>query len=54
MIGNSLQSILSRESAREALELAGIDKTRRAETLTIEEFGVLVDKVSIIEKQSVS
>ncbi len=54
MIGNSLQSILSRDSARASLELAGIDKTRRAETLTIEEFGVLVDKVSIIEKQSIS
>jgi len=54
MIGNSLQSILSRDSARESLELAGIDKTRRAETLTIEEFGVLVDKVSIVEKWSIS
>lgn len=54
MIGNSLQSIMSRDSARELLELSGIDKTRRAETLTIEEFGVLVDKVSLIEKQSMS
>jgi len=54
MIGNSLQSLLSRDSARESLELAGIDKTRRAETLTIEEFGVLVDKVSIVEKRSIS
>jgi len=54
MIGNSLQSILSRDSARESLELAGIDKTRRAETLTIEEFGVLVDKVSILEKRPIS
>ena len=50
MIGNSLQSILSKESAAESLELAGIDKKRRAETLTIEEFGALVDKVSIIDK----
>jgi 16S rRNA (adenine1518-N6/adenine1519-N6)-dimethyltransferase len=54
MIGNSLQSIMSRDSARESLELSGIDKTRRAETLTIEEFGALVDKVSLIEKQSMS
>jgi len=51
MLGNSLQSFMSKESAAESLELAGIDKKRRAETLTIEEFGTLVDKVSIIEKQ---
>ncbi|MGB3363701.1 MAG: 16S rRNA (adenine(1518)-N(6)/adenine(1519)-N(6))-dimethyltransferase RsmA [Thermodesulfobacteriota bacterium] len=48
MIGNSLQSLLSKDVASESLELAGIDKKRRAETLTIEEFGVLVEKVSLI------
>ena len=52
MIGNSLGSILSKESAAKSLELAGIDKKRRAETLTIEEFGNLVEKVSLIEKAS--
>jgi len=50
MIGNSLQSLLSKEVATESLEQAGIDKKRRAETLTIEEFGALVDKVSKIQK----
>lgn len=49
MIGNSLQSLLSKEIASESLELAGIDKKRRAETLSIEEFGVLVEKVSLIK-----
>ena len=50
MIGNSLQSLLSKDLAVASLEQAGIDKKRRAETLTIEEFGALVDKVSIIQK----
>lgn len=49
MIGNSLQSLLSKEMASESLELAGIDKKRRAETLSIEEFGVLVEKVSLFQ-----
>lgn len=48
MIGNSLQSFLSKEDAAKSLELAGIDKKRRAETLTIEEFGKLVEKVSLL------
>lgn len=47
MIGNSLQSILSKETASQALELAGVDNKRRAETLTIEEFGLLAEKVSL-------
>ena len=51
MIGNSLQSIMPKDSAAEFLELAGIDKKRRAETLTIEEFGALVEKVSLIENR---
>ncbi len=51
MIGNSLQSLLSKEAASKSLELAGIDKKRRAETLTIEEFGALVAKVSMLETQ---
>jgi 16S rRNA (adenine1518-N6/adenine1519-N6)-dimethyltransferase len=46
MIGNSLQSIMSKETALEALELSGIDSKRRAETVTIEEFGVLAEIVS--------
>ena len=48
MIGNSLTSIMSKESATKCLELAGIDTKRRAETLTIQEFGLLVQKVSMI------
>lgn len=48
MIGNSLQSMLSKVSASESLELANIDKKRRAETLSIEEFGLLVEKVSLL------
>jgi len=46
MIGNSLQSIMSKETALKVLELSGIDNKRRAETLTIEEFGLLAEKVS--------
>lgn len=49
IIGNSLQSILSKEAASEALELAGIDKKRRAETVSIEEFGLLTEKVSLLK-----
>jgi len=46
MIGNSLQSIMSKETALQALELSGIDSKRRAETVTIEEFGLLAEMVS--------
>lgn len=51
MISNSLQSLLSKEAAIESLELAGIDTKRRAETLSIEEFGKLVEKVSLLNDQ---
>lgn len=48
MIGNSLQSIMSKETALKALELSGIDSRRRAETVTIEEFGLLTEKVPLL------
>jgi 16S rRNA A1518/A1519 N6-dimethyltransferase RsmA/KsgA/DIM1 with predicted DNA glycosylase/AP lyase activity len=46
MLGNSLQSLLSREAAESALAACGIDRSRRAETLTIEEFGLLANEVA--------
>lgn len=44
MLGNSLRSIMSREAVDAILASAGIDKSRRAETLSIEEFGVLTEE----------
>lgn len=46
MIGNSLQSIMSKHTALQALEVAGVDNKRRAETVTIKEFGLLAETVS--------
>jgi 16S rRNA (adenine1518-N6/adenine1519-N6)-dimethyltransferase len=46
MLGNSLKSLLPPECVDAVLEAAGIDRTRRAETLTIEEFGVLSEQVA--------
>jgi 16S rRNA (adenine1518-N6/adenine1519-N6)-dimethyltransferase len=45
MLGNSLKTILPRECVDVALDAAGIDRTRRAETLTIEEFVTLAKEV---------
>lgn len=45
MLGNSLKSIMSKESVERVLCASGIDKTRRAETLSIEEFGALSREV---------
>lgn len=45
MIGNSLASILGKEAADRALSSAGIDRGRRAETLTVAEFGALTRQV---------
>lgn len=45
MLGNSLKSILPREYVDAALDAAGIDRTRRAETLEIEEFVTLTKEV---------
>lgn len=45
MLGNSLKTILPRECVDAALEAAGIDRMRRAETLTIEEFVTLAKEV---------
>lgn len=50
MIGNSLRSILPKESVERVLESSGIDKSRRAETLNIEEFGKLAEEVYLLEK----
>lgn len=48
MLGNSLKSILPGECVNAALDAAGIDRTRRAETLTIEEFVTLAKEVEKI------
>jgi len=50
MIGNSLRSILPKESVERVLESSGIDKSRRAETLAISEFGKLAEEVYLLEK----
>jgi len=50
MIGNSLRSILPKESVERVLESSGIDKSRRAVTLNIEEFGKLAEEVYLLEK----
>lgn len=46
MLGNSLRSILPKDAAESALASCGIDRRRRAETLTIQEFGLLADEVA--------
>lgn len=46
MLGNSLRSILSKEAVETILASAGIDKSRRAETLSIEEYGALTEEVN--------
>jgi 16S rRNA (adenine1518-N6/adenine1519-N6)-dimethyltransferase len=46
MLGNSLQSLLSREAAESVLAACGIDRSRRAETLSIEEYGMLANEVA--------
>jgi 16S rRNA (adenine1518-N6/adenine1519-N6)-dimethyltransferase len=45
MLGNSLRSILPKDAAESVLGSCGIDRRRRAETLTIEEFGLLAEDV---------
>ena len=42
MLGNSLLSIFPKEKVEEILKGSGIDRKRRAETLSLEEFGRLV------------
>ena len=46
MLGNSLRSILPKEAVESVLATCGIDRSRRAETLSIKEFGLLADEVS--------
>ncbi|MEW6145555.1 MAG: 16S rRNA (adenine(1518)-N(6)/adenine(1519)-N(6))-dimethyltransferase RsmA [Thermodesulfobacteriota bacterium] len=46
MLGNSLRSLLPKEAVDSVLDSCGIDRTRRAETLTIEEFGRLAEEVA--------
>lgn len=46
MLGNSLRSLLSREAAESVLAACGIDRSRRAETLTIEEYSLLANEVA--------
>lgn len=45
MLGNSLKSILPKETVDKVLAASGIDKKRRAETLSIEEFAALTREV---------
>ncbi|MBI2487770.1 MAG: ribosomal RNA small subunit methyltransferase A [Deltaproteobacteria bacterium] len=44
ILSNSLCSLLSKERVEEILRLSGIDGKRRAETLSIEEFGRLTEE----------
>lgn len=46
MLGNSLRSLLSREAVEDVLAACGIDRSRRAETLTIEEYSLLANEVA--------
>ncbi len=43
-LNNSLRSLLSKEQVEKLLKLSGIDGRRRAETLSVEEFGWLSDE----------
>lgn len=45
MLGNSLQSLLTKDAADSVLDACGIDRSRRAETLTIDEYGLLANEV---------
>ena len=47
MLGNSLQSAFPKDTVQKALEASGIDPKRRAETLSIEEFAILTNKLSV-------
>ena len=48
-LGNSLMGVkdITREIVFEALDAAGIDSSRRAETLTLEEFAELSNRVEL-------
>ncbi len=46
MLGNSLRSLLPKEAVDRVLASCGIDRSRRAETLTIKEFGGLAQEVT--------
>lgn len=46
MLGNSLRSLLSREAVESVLASCGIDRSRRAETLSVEEYGLLANEVA--------
>ena len=46
MLGNSLRSLLPKEAAESVLAACGIDRSRRAETLSIEEYGLLANEVA--------
>jgi len=54
MLGNSLQSLLSREAAESALAACGIDRSRRAETLSIEEYSLLANEVARSHKTALA
>ena len=49
ILSNSLCSLLSKEKGEEILKLSGIDGKRRAETLSVDEFGRLTEEASKIK-----
>ncbi len=53
MLGNSLRSILPKEAVEGLLSSCGIDRSRRAETLTIKEFGILADEAARSHKSEI-
>ncbi len=54
ILSNSLCSLLSREKVEEILKLSGIDGKRRAETLSVDEFGRLTEEAFKIKKSLTS
>lgn len=54
ILSNSLCSLLSREKVEEILKLSGIDGKRRAETLSVGEFGRLTEEAFKIKKSLTS
>jgi 16S rRNA (adenine1518-N6/adenine1519-N6)-dimethyltransferase len=46
ILANSLSSLFPKEKVEEILESSGIDRKRRAETLSLEEFGRLTEEAS--------
>ena len=54
MIGNSLRSLLPAETVGSVLDACGVERSRRAETLSIEEFAHLANEVALNHKTALS